>query len=162
MIFDVLVAIKDAEIIVHKQLESHAIDINIKSNANDSMVQGAYEIDGYENEFKQVIINLLNNAREAILMYQKDHEIKGKITILVQRIQRKIIIQIQDNGGGIDEAVLMHIFDPYVSTKHEQQGTGIGLYLAQLIIERNMLGSIYAANSEDGAVFTITLPAANG
>ncbi len=110
---------------------------------------------GMKNEFKQVILNLINNAKDAIL----EQKIKtGAIEISVHSTEQKNIIVVRDNAGGIPSHLLPDkIFESYVSTKGEA-GTGIGLQIAKTIIHTNMKGSIFVHNDERGAVFTIELP----
>jgi signal transduction histidine kinase len=99
---------------------------------------------GNKNEFEQVILNIVNNAREA----KKD----AKIEIIID----KATITICDNAGGIDKKNIDKIFEPYFSTKKESDG--IGLYIAKTIVEREMGGKLSVENKNGGAVFMITLP----
>lgn len=110
---------------------------------------------GYPNEFSQVLLNILSNAKDAII----ENQIKdGKIEVSATKNERDAVILIEDNGGGINEANLPKIFDPYFSTKDEGKGTGIGLYMSKNIIEDHMMGKIFATNIEGGVRFTITIP----
>jgi two-component system C4-dicarboxylate transport sensor histidine kinase DctB len=68
------------------------------------------------------------------------------------------VIRFEDNGGGMDEATLLKIFEPYFTTKEEGKGTGIGLYMSKMIIENSMHGRLDAATIPGGACFTVTLP----
>ena len=79
----------------------------------------------------------------------------------MERNDSNIIIKVLDSGGGIKKEILKSIFDLYVSTKYQQQGTGLGLYMCKLIIERNMLGQLKVSNVNNGAEFTISLFAAH-
>ena len=106
-------------------------------------------------ELSQVIINLLNNAKD-ILIERKI--LKPTIQLSLKKEEDKAIISIEDNGGGIPQAIIEKIFDPYFTTKHQSQGKGLGLYMSKEIIEKNLLGTLSVKNSEIGAIFTIELP----
>lgn len=109
---------------------------------------------GYHSEFKQVVLNVINNAREVML---EKHVQPAIIEISFEVTARNAILRIADHGGGIPQHLLPEkLFEPFVSTKGEQ-GTGIGLSLARRIMLR-MHGSIEAGNTERGAVFTLMLP----
>ncbi len=110
------------------------------------------KISGYPNEFGQVILNIINNAKDAIL----EKNIKnGKIIIELKKDERGIFLTISDNAGGIPSHIIDKIFDPYFSTKDEKNGTGLGLYMSKLIIEEHMDGILRVSNEEKGANFTI-------
>ena len=108
---------------------------------------------GLPNEFSQVLINLLANSRDAI----KDSGVaEGCITIRLSEHDGMGRVSISDNGGGIPPDVLDKIFEPYFSTK--EMGTGIGLYMSKMIIERSMSGTIEAHNIQGGAEFVVVTP----
>lgn len=155
--FDVLNAIKSSLSIVETQLENYGITYQINDHCKTKECR--YETDGYESEFKQVIISMINNAREAIIeAVAANPEKRKEITIDIEEESAGIRIRIHDTGGGIHEKVAQSLFDLYVSTKYEQQGTGLGLYMSRLIIEQHMLGQLRAYNDSEGAVFEIFLP----
>ena len=108
---------------------------------------------GFPNEYSQVLLNLLSNAREAI---KDSGSSTGSITIRLYEQDGQGCVSVSDNGGGIADEVIGKIFEPYFSTK--KMGTGIGLYMSKMIIERNMNGVIEAHNIEGGAEFTIMIP----
>ena len=116
----------------------------------------------YENELTQAFLNIFYNAKDAMLEKKE----KKYIFIDLQKEGESVIIKIKDNGGGIKEDILDKIFDPYFTTKHKSQGTGIGLYMTHQIIENNMKGSLQAVNRTydyenqkfKGAEFIIKLP----
>ncbi len=110
---------------------------------------------GYPNEFSQVLLNILGNARDAI---QENAVENGAIHITIRRIEGMVGVTIRDNGGGVPAGVLPKIFDPYFTTK--ERGTGIGLYMSKMIVESNMGGRIEARNVEGGAEFTVICPLA--
>lgn len=112
---------------------------------------------GYNNEFQHVLLNLFNNAKDAIL---DSGNTTGKIVCVFEKSANLGVIKISDNGGGIkDELLPEKLFEPHVSTKGEG-GTGIGLYICKTIIEQSMNGSISAKNIAKGSEFTIELPLA--
>lgn len=111
-------------------------------------------IDGYPNEFKQVIINILNNAKDAIVMNKIPN---GKIDINIMKGKKKFIIFIKDNGGGISDEVISKIFNPYFTTKFESKGTGIGLYMSKMIIEKSMNGELKVESKKNETIFSITI-----
>ncbi|MBF0136040.1 MAG: PAS domain-containing protein [Magnetococcales bacterium] len=117
--------------------------------------QPVIAVHGYPNELSQTLLILLSNAKDAI---QESQSKPGKITIhVIQNTQNGIVV-VEDNGGGIPVDILDKIFDPYFTTKMDSQGTGIGLYMAKMIIERNMQGRLLASNIPGGARFEIRLP----
>ena len=107
------------------------------------------------SELSQVIINLLNNAKDALMSREISEPF---IKISLQKEDDRVMVMIEDNGGGISEEILPKIFDPYFTTKHKSQGTGLGLYMSKEIVEKHLGGRLYAVNSQNGAIFTIELP----
>ncbi|ABV67831.1 two-component sensor histidine kinase [Aliarcobacter butzleri RM4018] len=112
------------------------------------------KIFGYPTEFSQVILNIISNAKDILI----ERNIKNpKIEINIESKGVLSIITIKDNAGGIEEKNLEQIFDPYYSTKDLSKGTGLGLYISKLIIERNMGGDLSVSNNNEGAVFKIVV-----
>ncbi|PHR68842.1 MAG: hypothetical protein COA66_16010 [Arcobacter sp.] len=111
----------------------------------------------YENELKQALLNILNNAKDALLEKRKKSSFDAFIKIDIKKAENKLFISIFNNGGNIEELIMDRIFEPYFTTKFETQGTGIGLYMTKAIIENNMKGSITAKNENDGVDFVIVL-----
>ncbi|WP_420266313.1 hybrid sensor histidine kinase/response regulator [Candidatus Magnetominusculus dajiuhuensis] len=112
-----------------------------------------FTVTGYPNEFKQVVLNLISNSKDAILS-RKDKGTENKIDITVRKDDR-ITITIRDTGGGIPEGMIDKIFKPYFTTKAPDKGTGIGLYMSKTIIETNMGWQLSVSNVEGGAEFRI-------
>ena len=120
----------------------------------------------FANEFSQAIINILHNANDAIKNKLDADDIRI-INISTRQEKNKAIIEITDNAGGIAKDVIKKIFEPYFTTKHKYQGTGLGLYMTHKIIKMSMKGSISVSNKkvifEDktykGANFRISLVA---
>ena len=116
------------------------------------------EFFGFANEFSQVILNLLTNAKDAIL----ENKIENPLIIIQTKIDDEYIyISIKDNGLGIKDEIINKIFEPYFTTKDEGKGTGIGLYMSKIIIENNMNGKIEVKNEQNGANVIIKLPIKN-
>ena len=103
------------------------------------------EIYSYENELIQVIINLINNAKDELV---KCKNMKRMIFISAKANLKTLTIIIKDNAGGINEDIINRIFEPYFTTKHKRQGTGIGLYMSREIIVKHMKGSLEVFNKE--------------
>ncbi|MGR9116566.1 MAG: sensor histidine kinase [Gammaproteobacteria bacterium] len=113
-------------------------------------------IKGFQGEFSQVMLNLLNNAKDTL---QERKTPAPKINIEVKRHRPgRILVKVSDNAGGIPEQIRHKIYDPYFSTRPEGKGTGIGLYMSKMIVENNMNGSLKAYNDKEGAVFVIEIP----
>ena len=104
----------------------------------------------YPNELKQVLLNLIKNAEDALL---ENNSANPTITITTQENR----LMVEDNGGGIAEDILSKIFDPYFSTKNEKNGAGLGLYMSKMIVEEHCGGKLEVQNTKDGALFTIVL-----
>ncbi len=122
---------------------------------------------GFYNELSHVFLNIISNSKDALI--SKDN--KKLIEIIVKKSRNRIRINIVDNGGGIDNKILPHIFEPYYTTKYKSAGTGIGLYMSKQIIEKHMHGTIDCKNIyyrienenfENCTLFTITIPVHEG
>jgi len=112
------------------------------------------EIESHPSEIKQVVLNLIQNATDALL---ETNPTSPTIEITTTCKEDKKILTIKDNGGGIPEKIIDKIFEPYFSTKFEKNGTGLGLYMSKTIIEKHCGGELHVANDKDGAVFTIEI-----
>jgi len=142
------------------------IDSSIK-NSNLDVVLDLTEninINGYPNELIQCFINIFNNAKDALL--ENNDEDNRYIFISQATINNNVIIKFKDNAGGISKSIIHKIFEPYFTTKHQSQGTGLGLHMTYNFIVDTMKGSIdvnnvafeYNDKKHRGAEFTITLP----
>ena len=109
---------------------------------------------GYPNEFSQAILNILSNAKDVLVERKIENP---QVIINLTKKDKKIVLTISDNAGGIDEEIIDSIFDPYYTTKGELTGTGLGLYISKTIIEKNMGGKLFAQNTTSGAEFIIEL-----
>lgn len=147
-LFNILHVIRSTVELLEAQLKNHNIELTIHCLKDIVMV-------GLEGELSQVLLNLINNAKDILVERQVSNP---QIAIVVdQQEDDTIQIIVKDNGGGIPEPIFDKIYDPYFTTKEEGRGTGIGLYMSKIIIENNMAGSLHAFNDELGANFVIRL-----
>lgn len=138
--------------VIDKSLEIISASFKNKNINIIVKVPNEISIKGLPNELSQVIFIILNNAKDAIL----GRKIKnGNIIINGFQQSDKTILTITDNAGGIDKEIIAKIFDPYFTTKPQSQGTGIGLYMSKVIIEKNMNGKLSVKNVTGGAEFRI-------
>ena len=122
------------------------------------------EIDALENELTQALLNVIKNAKDILVTLPKDK--KRLLFIKIHQKDDDVLIEIKDNGGGVSEDIIDKIFEPYFTTKHKSQGTGIGLYMTQSIITRHFFGTIsvqnvkyeYENQNYNGANFIIKIP----
>ena len=110
---------------------------------------------GFPSEFSQTLLNVLNNAKDALL---ENKITDGEVYINVGLDDNYGFVKVKDNAGGIPADILDKIFDPYFTTKDEGKGTGIGLYMSKIIVEQNMNGKLIVNNISDGAEFIIKIP----
>ena len=163
-IFNVCDAVKEVIKLLSPQYRNHSITMNIECPSLKLFAEG------FPNEFKQVLCNLLSNSHDAILQRrQQEAEQAGKtgnapiaptngnVSISINENQQHLYINVKDNGCGIPPDVLSSLFQPYITSKGEH-GTGIGLYMSKTIIENNMQGKLTAKNYENSAEFIIILP----
>lgn len=141
--------------LLEAQLHSLSIKYFVDCSTNDNLT-----INSYESEFKQVLINIIQNAKDAIITARRNGILKekeGQIAVGLRKIESKVRITVYDNGGTISENILSRLFEPYFTTKKAADGTGLGLYMSKLIVEKSMDGELYAENSNNGVVFIIDL-----
>lgn len=141
-------AIKKAYLIIKSNLENSSIGYKLKIENN------GLKVHGYSNEFSQVIINLLNNARDVLIERKITN---ATILVSVYKKAAMVYVDVCDNAGGIDTESIDRIFEPYFTTREEGKGTGIGLYMSKSIIESHMQGILSAHNTDEGACLRIEL-----
>ena len=122
---------------------------NIKIMLTEEVSISVY---GYENEYKQVILSILQNAKDALIVSTQENK---QISIHIDKRDNSSLVTIEDNAGGIPEEILESIFMQYVTTK--EGGSGLGLHIAKSVIENNMQGKIWVENTKEGAKFYIEL-----
>jgi len=145
--FKISEQIKRTVNILSSTLDNKNIQINIIIKSNP-------RIYGYQNEYSQVLINIISNAKDVLI--QRGIE-NGVIEVKVYEKDSECITEILDNAGGISKKYMDDIFKPFM-TFEKKDGTGIGLFMSKLIVENNMNGIITAKNEQDGAKFIIKLP----
>ena len=133
--------------IVKEYVENKKIVITTDLNSSE-------KFKSYPNELKQVLINLLKNAEDALLEKQVK---KASIHIVSYSDKDRLYFEVHDNAGGIADDVMENIFNAYFTTK-EDGGTGLGLYMSKKIIEEHCNGELHVQNTEEGACFTVSLP----
>lgn len=143
-------ATSDAFSLVRDAFAHHGVELHLEGDQSVT-------VEGYANEFSQAVLNVLVNARDAILSHQKG---EGQVQVRIEREGERARVIIQDNGGGIPPEILPRIFDPYFTTR--DKGTGIGLYMVRTIIETNMKGQILVSNTDGGARFVFDFPVSSG
>ena len=138
--FSLLNAVHETIALQEAQFKNHAIDVEIEGED--------ISLFSLKGEFQQTILNLINNAKDALV---ESGRCDKKITIQLLGDA----LAVEDNAGGIPEEILERIFEPYFTTKEQGNGTGIGLYMSKLIIEKNMGGILSVENRSEGARFLI-------
>jgi len=128
-------------------------NIALKTNLDD--IKEPIIVNMVTGELDQVIINIINNAKDILIDKKIDN---AWIKLELHKKTDKIVISIEDNGGGIPEDILPKIFDPYFTTKHQSLGTGLGLHMSYQIITESLNGKLYIKNTKYGAKFYIELP----
>jgi signal transduction histidine kinase len=146
-VFSINKAITSTIDMVESIYSSKGIDINFNA-------QRDYKITGYQNALSQVVLNIINNAKDALVDRDVDDR---RIDINIDELDEYIVVSIKDNAGGIPESIIDKIFDPYFSTKQDKNGTGLGLYMSKMIIQEQLGAKIYVNNEADGANFKIYL-----
>ncbi len=144
--FFIAAQITSALNIIKSSLETNNIKVNV-------VIKNNIKTNGYKNEYLQVLINILSNAKDVIV---SNNVKNGKIIIKLYSKDDISILEIEDNGKGISIEPIEKVFEPFFTYK-KKNGTGIGLFMSKLIIENNMNGNITAENKKEGASFRIEL-----
>jgi signal transduction histidine kinase len=137
--FSIQKSFHQAKDIVSLNLTNQNITLDIINNNEELFTNGI------KNELIQVFINILNNAKDVLIEHNIEHKV---IQVSFYKKEHNTFITIQDNAGGIKEDIIDKIFDPYFTTKHQSQGTGIGLYMSSRIIHEHFYGEIFVKNED--------------
>lgn len=147
----------DIQLSINCKCKKYSFNYSSNNNAKVYCDEDCDIIYGQPGEFRQVILNILNNAQDAI-MEKKDKCLdNGEINLDIEIDDDSFHIILANNGYSINEDVINKVFDPYFTTKEEGKGTGIGLYMSKMIIENKMKGAITVQNTNDGVEFHINL-----
>ncbi|WP_122893638.1 ATP-binding protein [Arcobacter peruensis] len=149
--FGIKKAIKEIFEIVGKQIFYFNIKVEFDYEDDEEIF-----IYGFENEVKQVLLNIINNAKNKLVKLDEKKGFNGTIKIKVFTNDKSTIIEIADNGGAIEKDIMEQVFEPFFTTK--SKGMGFGLYMAKVIVEDKMSGEIKVENREDNVIFSIKLP----
>jgi PAS domain S-box-containing protein len=141
-----------AETVVAKTLAIVGESYKQRGVAIDVSISGEAQINGYVNEYSQVLLNLLINAKDA---FEERQTSDARITVRSWTEAGKVVLTITDNAGGIKEEIIGKVFDPYFTTKEQGKGTGIGLFMSKTIVEKHMGGRLSVRNVAGGAEFRI-------
>jgi PAS domain S-box-containing protein len=142
-------AVNDILKIMASQLRINSVEVIFDSEKSDR-----HKYMGYKNELKQVLLNILANAKDALLEVKRDNSF---IKIDIDDTDTTLTISIEDSAGGIPEDVIDKIFNPYFTTKSADKGTGIGLYMSKEIVEHSLNGKLGVMNTQNGARFAVEL-----
>ena len=148
-----------------KNIEKSLSFLEATLKENSIKVEFDYEdidIIAYETELIQVFINIINNSKDAFIEKKIEDRV---IFISIKKFPNRILIEIKDNAGGVEEDILDKVFEPYFTTKHQYNGTGIGLYMSNQIIKTHLNGDIFMKNcsfkykniEQKGVITTIIL-----
>lgn len=148
--FSVKKAVQESLDILADSFKSNSITVQIEADEDASIY-------GYPNEYSQVLLNILSNAKDALGAGNTKERL---IHVCIVNRDGNGLLIIRDNAGGIPSEILPDIFEPYFTTK--EKGTGIGLYMSKIIIENHMNGKLEVRNWEEGAEFTVVCPLAEG
>ena len=149
--FEIKDAINEALLILRKVIEIENIHIQIDVPIN-------YKVIGVSNELSQVIVNLIQNSKDAFIQNNIEHKtIEISLKEKQQLDKKYALLEIKDNAGGIDKENIEKVFDPYFTTKYKSQGTGLGLFMSKMIIEKSLEGELSHENVDDGSTFKIKL-----
>jgi signal transduction histidine kinase len=146
--FEVCKTIKETVRLISIVLEDEKIELKLMLPEEEKIVKGS------PNDLKQILLNLIYNAIDVL----KERRVENPVIKVEVKYNSKVNINVRDNAGGIDPKIIDKIFEPYFTTKYQARGTGLGLYMSKMIVEKRFNGNIIARNTRRGAAFWIELP----
>ena len=141
-------AIKSVMTIISSALEYNNIKVEID-------IDEYLRLNTYINEYEQVLLNIISNAKDVLIQNKIENPV---IKIKTENQDEYVILTIEDNAGGVKVNPKSKIFEPYFTTKSDSDGTGIGLYMSKIIVDKNMKGKLRVRNTKDGAKFVVIVP----
>lgn len=145
VVFDLREVLEKTLLLIKQTFEEQKITIEVNT-------EGYPKVFGYPNEYAQVLLNILMNARDQLFCNNVD---QATISIHMFTAEKTSVVTIADNGGGIAKEVMDRLFEPYFTTKGPDMGTGVGLFMSKTIVENNMGGRLSVRNTGKGAEFRI-------
>lgn len=145
--FNISESIKESLVLLENMINDEMI--TIKTDFED------IEVLGITNELTQVIINLINNSKDAFI---HNSILLREIVITTKKENSFAVIEVQDNAGGIAKENLEKIFEPYFTTKHKSRGTGLGLFMSKMICEQGLGGTLDVKSKKNTTTFSIKIP----
>ncbi len=145
--FSIAEAVVKAVSVIDASFKSNNIEIDL--DLKDDVI-----VEGFANEYSQVLLNFLSNAKDIFIERKTPNP---RVILRLFKQDGRSVLTVRDNGGGISKDIIGKIFEPYFSARKDGQGTGMGLYMSKMIIEKSMNGKLTAENNEEGAEFRIEL-----
>ncbi len=146
--FEVCKTVKETIRLISVVLEDEKIHLKLVLPQEEAAIKGS------SNDLKQVLLNLIYNAVDAL----KETKVEHPVIKIEVKYNENVNISVRDNGGGINEKIIDKIFEPYFTTKYQARGTGLGLYMSKMIVEKRFNGKISARNTSRGAFFWVEIP----
>lgn len=146
--FSVISSVESVMTIISSALKNNDIQVEIK-------IDQSLKLNTFQNEYEQVVLNIISNAKDVLIF----NKIKTPY-IKIEAVKNNDLVElyIEDNGGGIKTSPKNKIFEPYFTTKEDSDGTGIGLYMSKIIVDKNMYGKLRVNNTKEGARFEVIVP----
>ena len=146
--FSVLEGLNKVTAMLEVTLSSKGITLRVENEEN-------VMVSGYSNEYKQVLLNLISNAKDILL---ERNIAQPLIKVSIAREGQHAVVRVRDNAGGIADANIDQVFDPYFTTKEQGKGSGVGLYMSKMIITEHFGGTLTVTNRDGGAEFVVSTP----
>ncbi|MCW9026797.1 MAG: ATP-binding protein, partial [Thiovulaceae bacterium] len=148
--FAIKLSVEEALELMDNSLKSSMVDVELR-------IQDELEVLGVANELTQVILNFLKNSIDA---FELNGVLIRQVDITIRRLKEFAEIEFRDNAGGIKKDIIERIFEPYFTSKHQKNGTGLGLFMSKMIVEQSFGGSLDVKSKKHYTIFSIKIPLA--